>query len=68
MQLRLGPSFNPDYSLGREMMVRQFARQFCRLGEVHSMVYGRRAIDENDRKLTASARAGLIGRLMDNPG
>jgi hypothetical protein len=50
------------------MMVRQFARQFCRLEEVHSMVYGRRAIDENDRKLTANARAGLIGRLMDNPG
>jgi hypothetical protein len=55
---------NPDYSLGREMMV----RQFCQLGEVHSMVYGRRAVDENDRKLTASARAGLQGRLMDNPG
>jgi hypothetical protein len=32
------------------------------------MDYGRRAIDENERKLTASARAGLKGRLMDNPG
>jgi hypothetical protein len=32
------------------------------------MVYGSRAIDENDRKLTVSARAGLKGRLMDNPG
>jgi pyruvoyl-dependent arginine decarboxylase (PvlArgDC) len=36
------------------MMVRQVARQFCRLGEVHSLVYGRRASDENGRKLAAS--------------
>ena len=26
----------PDNPLGREMMARQVARQFCRLGEVHS--------------------------------
>jgi hypothetical protein len=45
------------------------ARQFCRLREVHSLVYGRRAIGKNDCKLTASTREGLpAGRLMDNPG
>jgi hypothetical protein len=38
------------------MMTRQVARQFCRLGEVHSLVYGRRASGENGRKLTASTR------------
>ena len=27
---------NPDNPLGREMMARQVARQFCRLREVHS--------------------------------
>ena len=40
------------------MMARQVARQFCRqffrLREVHSLVYGRRASGENGRKLTAS--------------
>ncbi len=42
------------------------ARQFCRLREVHSLTYGRRAIGKNDRKLTANTRASLQGRLMDN--
>ncbi len=32
----LKSGFNPDNPLGREMMVRQDARQFCWLGEVHS--------------------------------
>lgn len=39
-------------------MVRQVARQFCRLREVHSLVYGRRASGENGRKLTVSTGAG----------
>ncbi len=51
-------AFNPDNPLGREMMARQFARQFCRLGEVHSLIYGRRASGENGRKLTASTCVG----------
>ena len=50
------------------MMVRQVARQFCRLGEVHSMAYGRRASGENGRKLTASTRVGSESRLMDYLG
>lgn len=53
-------------------MVRQVARQFCRLGEVHSLIYGRRAGGknggENGRKLTASTRVGSESRLMDYPG
>ena len=40
------------------------ARQFCRLGEVHSLVYGRRPSGENGRKLTASTRVGSESRLM----
>jgi hypothetical protein len=47
-----------DNPLGREMMT----RQFCRLGEVHSLVYGCRASGENGRKLTASTRVGLESR------
>jgi len=39
-------------------MARQVARQFCRLGEVHSTVYGRRAGSKNGRKLTADTRVG----------
>ena len=35
MQNRYCKCFNPDNPLGREMMVRQVPRQFCRLGEVH---------------------------------
>ncbi len=50
------------------MMVRQVARQFCRLGEVHSLVYGRRASGENGRKLTTSTRVGSESRLMDYLG
>ncbi len=50
------------------MMARQVARQFCRLGEVHSLVYGRRASGENGRKLTASTRVGSESRLMDYLG
>ena len=49
-------------------MARQVARQFCRLGEVHSLVYGRRASGGNGRKLTASTRVGSESRLMDYPG
>ena len=50
------------------MMARQVARQFCRLGEVHSLVYGRRASGKNGRKLTASTRVGSESRLMDYLG
>ncbi|MEO6431812.1 MAG: hypothetical protein ABIO50_08690 [Nitrosospira sp.] len=50
------------------MMARQVARQFCRLREVHSLVYGRRAGSKNGRKLTASTRAGSQSRLMNYPG
>ena len=50
------------------MMVRQVGRQFCRLGEGHSLVYGRRASGENGRKLTTSTRVGSESRLMDYPG
>ncbi len=50
------------------MMARQVGRQFCRLGEVHSLVYGRRASGENDRKLTTSTRVGSESRLMDYLG
>ena len=50
------------------MMVMQVARQFCRLGEVHSLVYERRTSGknggENGRKLTASTRVGSQSRLM----
>ena len=49
-------------------MARQVARQFCRLREVHSLVYGRRASGENGRKLTASTRVGSESRLMDYLG
>jgi hypothetical protein len=56
---------NPDNSSGPEMMARQVVRQFCRLGEVHSLVYRRRASGENSRKLTASTRVGLESRLTD---
>jgi hypothetical protein len=50
------------------MMERQVARHFCRLGEVHSPVYGRRASGENGRKQTASTRVGSQGRLMNYLG
>ncbi|MEO7559909.1 MAG: hypothetical protein ABIT23_06620 [Nitrosospira sp.] len=54
------------------MMARQVARQFCRLGEIHSLVYGRRASGknggENDRKLTAGARVGSETHLMNYLG
>ncbi|MEO5654561.1 MAG: hypothetical protein ABIR00_01070 [Nitrosospira sp.] len=63
---------NPDNPLGRKMMARQVARQFCRLGEVHSPVYGRRAGSENggenDHQLTASTRVGSQSRLMNYLG
>jgi hypothetical protein len=49
------------------MMARRVARQFCRLGEVHSLVYGRRASGENGRKLTAT-RVGLESHLTDYLG
>ena len=44
------------------------ARQCCRLGEVHNQTHGCWKIDKNDRQMTVSIRAGLKGRLMDNPG
>jgi len=50
------------------MMARQIARQFWRLREVHSRVYGRRPSGENGRKLTVSTRVGLKSRLMDYLG
>ncbi|SCY26485.1 hypothetical protein SAMN05216420_10441 [Nitrosospira sp. Nl5] len=58
----------PDNPLGRELMARQVARQFCRLEEVHSLVYGRRASGENGRKQTVSIRVGSQSRLMDYLG
>ena len=50
------------------MMVKQVARQFCRLGEDHSLVYGRRASGKNGHKLTASTRVGSESRLMNYLG
>ena len=50
------------------MMTRQVARQFCRWGEAHSLIYGRRASGENGRKLTASTRVGSKSSLMDYLG
>ncbi|BCT69041.1 hypothetical protein NNRS527_02654 [Nitrosospira sp. NRS527] len=50
------------------MMARQVARQFCRLREVHSLVYGRRASGKNGRKLTVSTRVGSRSRLMNYLG
>jgi len=50
------------------MAARQVARQFCRLGEVHSYAYGRRASGKNGRKLTVGTRVGLKSRLMDYLG
>lgn len=50
------------------MTARQVARQFCRLGEIHSLVYGRRENGGNGRKLTAGTRVGSEGRLMDYLG
>ncbi len=62
------PIIIPDNPFGREMMARQVARQFCRLREVHSLVYGRRASGESGRKLTADTRVGSESRLMDYLG
>ncbi|SCY67134.1 hypothetical protein SAMN05216420_11258 [Nitrosospira sp. Nl5] len=50
------------------MMARQIARQFCRLGEDHSLVYRRRASGENSRKQTISTRIGTQSRLMNYLG
>ncbi|BCT68052.1 hypothetical protein NNRS527_01644 [Nitrosospira sp. NRS527] len=54
------------------MMARRVARQFCRLGEIHILVYGRRSGSknggENGRKLTASTRVGSQSRLMNYLG
>jgi len=41
--------FNPDNSLGREMMARRLARQFCCLGGVHDYSMD----DEQAAKMTA---------------
>ena len=60
------PCTNP---LGREMMVRQVARRFCRLGEVHSLVYEHHTSGknggENGRKLTDSTRVASESRPMN---
>lgn len=54
------------------MMAGQIARQFWRLGKIHSLVYGCRAGgkngSENRRKLTATTRVDSESRLMDYPG
>ncbi|SCX97803.1 hypothetical protein SAMN05216308_102235 [Nitrosospira sp. Nsp13] len=54
------------------MMTRQVARRFCRLREVHSLIYGRRASGknggENCRKPAASTRVGSESRLIDYLG
>ena len=50
------------------MMARQVARQFCRLREAHSLVYGRRVSGKNGRKLTAGIRVGSQSRLMNYLG
>ncbi|SCY12784.1 hypothetical protein SAMN05216308_104176 [Nitrosospira sp. Nsp13] len=51
------------------MMAGQIARQFWRLGKVHSLVYRRCAGgkngSENRRKLTALTQVGSESRLMD---
>ncbi len=52
------------------MVARQVARQFCRLEEVHGLVYGLRASGENGRKRTqhsdrlAEPPNGLSGLTM----
>ncbi len=50
------------------MMAKQVARQFCRLGEVHSLFHGRRASGEKwpqtDRQ-HSSLVVGSKSRLMD---
>ncbi|WP_156304336.1 hypothetical protein [Nitrosospira briensis] len=54
------------------MMARQVARQFCRLGEVHSLGYMDAAqvakMAAKGRKLTASTWVGSQSRLMDYLG
>ncbi len=53
------------------MMARQVARQFCRLREVHSLVYGHSPGDKmaaKGRKLTASTGVGSQSRLMNYLG
>ncbi|MEO6430653.1 MAG: hypothetical protein ABIO50_02725 [Nitrosospira sp.] len=54
------------------MMARRVARRFCRLREVHSLVYGRRAGSknggENGRKPTVGTRVGSQSRLMNYLG
>lgn len=50
------------------MMARQLARQFCWLGEVHRLVYGRRASGKNGRKLLQHSGRLEESRLMDYQG
>ncbi len=54
------------------MMARQVTRQFCRLREVHSLVYGllsgSKNGGENDRKLTVRNRVGSQSCLMNYLG
>ncbi|MEO8767295.1 MAG: hypothetical protein ABI363_02975 [Nitrosospira sp.] len=59
---------NPDNPLGREIVARQIAKPFFRLGEVHGLAYGRQVSGKNGRKLPASTRAGSRSRLMDYLG
>ncbi len=51
-----------DNPLGYEMMARQVARQFCRLREVHSLVYGRRTNGQKRRRPN-----GLSGLKVCHP-
>ena len=50
------------------MMMRQVAKRFRRLREVHRLVYGRRTSGKNGGKLTAGTRVGSESLLMDYLG
>ena len=70
--MRLNWQFSfKDNPLGREMMARQIARQFCRLREVHSLVYGRRTSGKNGGRNGGENACKLIastwGRLGEPP-
>jgi hypothetical protein len=54
-RVKWAPCFNPDDPLGREMMARRFARQFCCLGGVH----GYSMDDEQAAKMTAKSPPAL---------
>jgi hypothetical protein len=50
------------------MMARHFVSGFSHSRQAHSGDYGRGARAERRRKMTARARVGPQGRLMDNLG